>query len=94
MRDQIIAKKWSVRETERKVKETVKGKATAKSQQAPKGKDPNIKALEEQLSEHLGTQVEIWGENEGSIQVSFKDTINFNRIFNLILEKERDEDFE
>jgi hypothetical protein len=42
----------------------------------------------------LGTPVEIWGETEGSIQISFKNVIDFNRIFNLILEKERDEDFE
>lgn len=94
IRDQIISKKWSVRETEKKVKDAIKGSEHAAHQKTAKAKDPNIKALEEQLSEHLGTQVEIWGETEGSIQISFKNVIDFNRIFNLILEKERDEDFE
>jgi ParB family chromosome partitioning protein len=94
IRDQILAKKWSVRETEKKVKEAIKGSDKKSNPAATKTKDPNIKALEEQLSEHLGTPVEIWGETEGSIQISFKNVIDFNRIFNLILEKERDEDFE
>jgi len=94
LRDQIIAKQWSVRETERKVKEALKNKNELNPISRKPTKDANIKALEEQLSEHLGTPVEIWGETEGSIQISFKDVLDFNRIFNLILEKERDEDFE
>jgi ParB family chromosome partitioning protein len=90
LRDKIISEKWSVRETENKVKQAM-GATTAKPQSKPvikKNKDPNITALEEQLSENLDTKVEIWGETEGSIQVSFASVKEFNRIFNLILEKE------
>ena len=51
-------------------------------------KDANVKVLEEQLCQHLGTRVEIWGENEGTIQIEFGSVTEFNRIFNAILEKE------
>jgi len=94
LRDNIISKKWSVRETERKVKDAIKNKAEILDPPKKEGKDPNIKALEEQLGDHLGTKVEIWGETEGSIQISFTNVIEFNRIFNLVLEQEKDEDFE
>jgi len=51
-----------------------------------------VRALEEQLASHLQTKVEIWGETEGSILVHFSDVREFNRVFNLILEKEREAD--
>lgn len=95
MRDKIVSEDWSVRETERKVKGTTgKGRGANKGlpSASPKAKDPNVKALEDQLGEHLETKVEIWGETEGSIQVSFSSVREFNRIFNMILEREREED--
>lgn len=93
----IVENGWSVRETERKVKQTLSG---APARPAPgftkvnQTKDPNVQALEEQMSTHLQTRVEIWGESEGSIQISFSDVRDFNRIFNLILEKESYDDEE
>ena len=94
MRDKIVENNWSVRETERKVKSALQ----SSRETSPNGakptptKDPNIKALEEQLCEHLETKVEIWGETEGSIQISFASIREFNRIFNVILEREREEE--
>jgi ParB family transcriptional regulator, chromosome partitioning protein len=93
LRDKIIENHWSVRETERKVKLALQGSGQKKSTTTTiKAKDPNVKALEEQLAEHLETHVEIWGETEGSIQISFASVREFNRIFNLILEREREEE--
>ena len=91
----IIENDWSVRQTEKKVKSLVGGKSSSgKGLDKPvtNVKDPNVRALEEQLAAHLQTQVEIWGEKEGSIQVHFTDVREFNRVFNLILEEEKDED--
>ena len=92
LRDQIITKQLSVRETERKVKKLLSAPEKNPEQAISKKKDPNIAALEEQLSVHLSSKVEIWGENEGSIQIPFGDIRDFNRIFNLILEAEADID--
>jgi len=92
--DKIIANEWSVRQVEKKVKSLVDGKGGSSNSPAKTGsgaKDPNVKALEEQLASHLQTQVEIWGETEGSIQIHFSDVLEFNRVFNMILEEERDE---
>jgi ParB family chromosome partitioning protein len=88
--ERIAKEKWSVRETEKKVKAAMgQGSTTGPNKPSPKKqKDPNVIALEEQLSEHLDTKVEIWGETEGSIQVHFSSVKDFNRIFNLVLEKE------
>lgn len=97
LRDKIVNEQWSVRETEKKVKAALgkgnQGSAGLKPK-PKKTKDPNVTALEEQLSEHLETPVEIWGETEGSIQISFASVKDFNRIFNLILEKEFEDDDE
>jgi ParB family chromosome partitioning protein len=95
LRDKIVSENWSVRETERQVKSTTgKGRASKPTGPiaSPKAKDPNVKALEDQLGEHLETKVEIWGETEGSIQISFTSVREFNRIFNMVLEREREED--
>jgi ParB family transcriptional regulator, chromosome partitioning protein len=95
LRDKLIENHWSVRETEKKVKAALQGTRNSNSGTSlPKPKDPNVRALEEQLGEHLETKVEIWGETEGSIQISFSSVRDFNRIFNLILEREREEDEE
>jgi len=92
--DRILANEWSVRQVETKVKGLLDGKGKSRSLTKPftKVKDPNVRALEEQLASHLQTKVEIWGETEGSILVHFSDVREFNRVFNLILEEERDEE--
>lgn len=98
--DRLIENDWSVRQTERKVKSLLEGKGggtgVSTTKKITNVKDPNVRALEEQLASHLQTQVEIWGETEGSIQIHFTDVREFNRVFNMILEEEREEedDFE
>jgi ParB family transcriptional regulator, chromosome partitioning protein len=91
IRNQIVKKKLSVRETERKVKGFLKPK-TEKSNISTRKKDVNIIALEKQIMERLSTPVEIWGEKEGSIQINFSSVTDFNRIFNAIMETEYDLD--
>ncbi|MBF0196869.1 MAG: ParB/RepB/Spo0J family partition protein [Planctomycetes bacterium] len=90
LRNQILQNKLSVRETEKKVKGLSAPKSPTNPSSVKKTKDPNIISLEEQLSTHLDAKTEIWGETEGSINISFKNVRDFNRIFNLILETEGD----
>lgn len=71
VRDQIIKKKFSVRETERKVNEVLKAKKEA-SGGASAGPDANLKALEDDLRREFGTSVRIVGnENHGFIQITY-----------------------
>lgn len=90
LRDKIIKKKLSVRETEKQAKAMLSEKRTYSQTITKNQKDPNTEALEKQLSLRLGTKVEIWGEKEGSIQIEFSTVQEFNRIFNSILEQEND----
>lgn len=90
LRDQIIKKKLSVRETERKVKSITKDGTDNEPRISTLSKDVNILALEKQMMERLETKVEIWGEKEGSIQINFSDIKEFNRIFNAIMEEDKD----
>lgn len=93
LRDEILKKNLSVRDVEKRAKKLLKpgnGKAHAPSE--VQTKDPNVRALEEQLCTRLNTRVEIWGDNEGSIQIAYDNVQEFNRIFNAIMESESDED--
>ena len=87
----IIKNKLSVRDTEKRVRALLKPQHE-KSPISTLKKDVNIIALEKQLNERLNTKVEIWGDNEGSIQISYSNITNFNRIFNAIMEVDRDLD--
>ncbi|MBF0243863.1 MAG: ParB/RepB/Spo0J family partition protein [Planctomycetes bacterium] len=92
LRNLIVKKNLSVRETERRVQKYL-GKAQTRSGQkqalpAAQAKNSGIRELEDKLSINLGTRVEIWGEKEGSIQIEFANPKEFNRIFNLIMERD------
>jgi ParB family transcriptional regulator, chromosome partitioning protein len=70
VRELVIKKKLSVRETERKVNEVLKGKG--QNDQPPAPADANLKALEDDLRRQYGTSVRIVGtEMHGSIQFSY-----------------------
>jgi ParB family transcriptional regulator, chromosome partitioning protein len=91
LKNQIVKTKLSVRDTEKKVR----GLLNPKKEKSPVStlkKDVNIVALEKQLMERLNTKVEIWGDKSGSIQINFNDVTDFNRVFNAIMEVDRDLD--
>jgi ParB family transcriptional regulator, chromosome partitioning protein len=89
IRNMIVKNKLSVRETEKKVRSFLKPKKE-KSKISTRKKDVDIVALENQIMERLETAVEIWGEKEGSIQINFSSITDFNRIFNAIMEEDKE----
>jgi len=75
IRDQIIKKGLSVRETEDLVKK-LKEKTTPKPKESPK--DPDIIALEQELAQVIGARVKIsWGKNKGKLVIEFKSSEQF-----------------
>ena len=60
---EVVAKKLTVRDTERRVREL---NAPAKKKPAPAKKDPNIAKLENDVSEKLGAKVEVKHTSKGS----------------------------
>ncbi len=68
---QVIKKKLSVRDTERKVQELLREK-TGEGRSGGFFSDPNLKALEQDLQKALGTPVRIVGnEGKGFIQLHY-----------------------
>lgn len=80
MREMIIKKKFSVRETERKVNEILKrGDKGAGEDGRPV--DPNMKALEDDLRREFGAPVRIVGNDQhGFIQISYATREDLMRI--------------
>jgi len=80
LREEIIKKKFSVRETERRVGEVMRAKAKPVDG-APKPVDANFHALEQDLRREFGTQVRLVGnENHGFIQISYSTREDLMRI--------------
>ena len=73
----IISKKLSVRQTESLVRAY-----KTPTKRLVKGKDPNIRILEENLMEKIGMNVEIKNKknNKGSIIFNYKELDQLNRI--------------
>lgn len=86
---EAVREEWSVREMERRVGKTSTGKKRGKkgAQRAP---DPMVRALEVALQEHLSTRVKIkrGRNNKGAIEVVFLGNEDFERIFQLIVDRE------
>lgn len=81
---EAVAKGWSVRETESEVR---KNRPKTKRKREKKKEDPALKALETELERVLGTQVRIKrtrGGSKGKIEVSFYDSEDFERVFELL----------
>lgn len=83
----IIGNDLTVRDAEEMAKTLNEGAGKIAQKKKPKqeNKDPNIRALEQQFIEKLGTKVEIKGTMEkGSLEVSFFSKDDLNRLFYLI----------
>ena len=83
----IIGNDMTVRDAEEMAKTLNEGAGKVAQKKKPKqeNKDPNIRALEQQFIEKLGTKVEIKGTMEkGSLEVSFFSKDDLNRLFYLI----------
>jgi len=86
MARKIIDDGLSVRATELLVHKSSEEKPAKKSA-APPTDDPNIRAAESKLRRALGTQVKITqtAEGKGKIEISFFDTSDLDRVYNLIM---------
>jgi ParB family chromosome partitioning protein len=86
---QVIDGGLSVRATEHLVRKAVDGTAPPKTASAV---DPNIRAAETKLRRALGTQVRIVqlrGEGQGKVEISFFSNQDLDRIYNLLLSAAR-----
>jgi ParB family chromosome partitioning protein len=84
----VIDGSLSVRATEHLVRKAVEG-SPAKTAMAV---DPNIRAAETKLRRALGTQVRIVqlrGEGQGKVEISFYSNQDLDRIYNLLLSTTR-----
>ena len=87
---QIIEGGLSVRATEHLVQKATEEKPARRS--APHVVDPNIRAAEAKLRRVLGTQVKILQTadgGKGKIEISFFDTRDLDRIYNLLMPSNR-----
>ncbi len=89
---QAVSESWSVRETERRVREMAgqDKPRTRTRKDEERERDPAIGALEEVLSDHLGARVGIhWkGRGDGAIRISFRGARELERVFAVVTGKE------
>ena len=89
---QAVSESWSVRETERRVRELAgqDKPRTRTRKDEERERDPAIGALEEVLSDHLGARVGIqWkGRGDGAIRISFRGARELERVFAVVTGKE------
>jgi ParB family chromosome partitioning protein len=79
VRDQVVSKSLSVRETEKLVKRTKK--AALSPPPSPKKPDPNILALENSLKQSLGTKVKIVAKKKGGkIEINYFSAEDLERL--------------
>lgn len=91
MAQRIFKNNWSVRETERRIRQLSGPRAIAKAKIQTTGEDPNVLAAETKLRRNLGTQVRIVPAKAGSpgrIEIEFYSTQDLARIYDLILPPE------
>jgi len=83
----IVKHKWSVRETEQRVKNLEEGRKPQPGK-APPLLDPNVRAAEAKLRRALSTQVRIHPQRAGStgkIEIEYYSMSDLDRIFNTIV---------
>jgi ParB family chromosome partitioning protein len=83
VREMVIRKKLSVRETERKVNEVIRAKTEATKNDV--SADTHLKALENDLRRIFGTSVRVVGnENRGFIQLAYATRADLMRLSDLL----------
>ncbi len=80
----IVNHSWSVRETERRVKQFSQPQAKRPIQAPSVTPDPNVRAAETKLRRILATQVRILPGSPGKIEIEYYDLADLDRIFSLI----------
>ena len=84
----IVKQNWSVRETERRVRNLSREADHRPTQKSTEHADPNVRAAEVKLRRALSTQVRIvQGKRSipGRVEIEFYDLADLDRIFNLIV---------
>ena len=84
----IVKHNWSVRETERRVRNLSREPDRRPSKRSTEHPDPNVRAAEVKLRRALSTQVRIvQGKRSipGRVEIEFYDLADLDRIFNLIV---------
>lgn len=87
---EVVAQGLSVREVERRVRESLRGKSKASAPATTNGADrrsAEVRHLEDRLRKHLGTDVRIRqaGGDKGELRVPFYSADDFERLLELIL---------
>jgi ParB family chromosome partitioning protein len=88
----IVKHNWSVRETERRIKNAGEERPTS-SAILSKKTDPNIRAAEVKLRRHLGTQVHIVPARTGTagkIEIEYYTDLDLHRLYTLIIQNRDD----
>jgi ParB family chromosome partitioning protein len=83
----VVKYNWSVRETERRIKQASTDKAEP-SARLRTSNDPNVRAAEVKLRRHLGTQVHIISAPAGSsgkIEIEYYSSMDLDRLYSIIL---------
>src|SRR5256884_3433300 len=87
----IVKHSWSVRETERRIRNAAHEAKTSARRTQLLQSDPNIRAAEAKIRRRLGTQVRIISGKSGSpgrIEIEYYNAADLDRIYNLILASE------
>lgn len=83
----IVKHKWSVRETEQRVRDILKP-AVPRPAKPAQHSDPNVRAAEAKLRRALGTQVRIQSarsNSPGRIEIEYYSLADLDRIYNVII---------
>src|SRR2546421_6505201 len=87
----IVKHSWSVRETERRIRNAAHEAKTSARRTQLLQIDPNIRAAEAKIRRRLGTQVRIISGKSGApgrIEIEYYNAADLDRIYNLILASE------
>lgn len=88
--NEVVEKKWSVRQTEQAVNAVKRASSSPSIRESstPSGNDANIRAAELKMKRFLGTQVRIQlGQNGGRIEIEFGSASELDRIYSIIMRK-------
>jgi ParB family transcriptional regulator, chromosome partitioning protein len=88
----IFKNTWSVRETERRIRQLALRANSDQPPPSPRTEDPNVRAAEVRLRRHLGTQVRIMPSRAGSpgkIEIEYYSMEDLTRLFDLLVSLDR-----